>query len=93
MELKEMIAVMQAAEQGKPLQAMLRRGVLGWQDVGHSVRWNWAKFAYRVKPEPRRIWVNIYPDGTYLHPTRESAAYISDPRCIECVEFVEVLPE
>ena len=53
MELDEMIAVLQAAKEGKKLELRSRKMGTGWIDCTHSI-WNFAGFDYRIKPEPTR---------------------------------------
>jgi len=48
---------------------------------------------YRIKPEPREIWVNFYEDGRYsAHLTQNEADSfpLNRPR-IACVRFREVI--
>lgn len=54
---------------------------------------------YRIKPEPkepRRIWVNFYPDRSspvpYAWLTKEGANLAAAPGRSESVEFIELLP-
>lgn len=55
----EKIAVMQAFEDGKKIEA----GPPGTHYWGPQATpsWNWELFNYRVKKEPREFWVN--PDN------------------------------
>ena len=96
-DIDHMIAVMQAAKEGKAIQYRARgnRGTdENWDDAPSPI-WNWATYDYRVKPaEPRRVWVNVYGDCRgFAHASREQA----DARAragverVECVEFVEVV--
>lgn len=59
MTTKEMIAVMQAYDEGKQIQE--RKNLINvfdtdieWKDC-KSVIWNWALFDYRIKPEEQEI--------------------------------------
>ena len=56
--LDEMIAVMQAARDGKRIECLyLRRSDSEWIHVQAHPLWNWEMFDYRVKPEPKlRPW-------------------------------------
>ena len=61
--LQEMIAVMQAGLDGKRIQYQDKKGVSPWQDCDHiaNLSWDWWECDYRVKPEPREFWANVYP--------------------------------
>lgn len=60
MELKEMIAVMQAAENGEKIQLKRKSDSLDrWADT-ITPGWDWYNFEYRVKPkEPRVFYIAI----------------------------------
>ena len=95
-DIDHMIAVMQAAKEGKAIQYRARgnRGTdENWGDAPSPI-WNWAKYDYRVKPEPRRIWVNMYVNDrtprTHFY-TLEEAQHAASPDCIESVMFVEAV--
>lgn len=88
-----MIAVMQAAKEGKTIQCKFRaQGKDHWFDVAFP-SWDWATFDYRIKPkEPRRIWVNMYDDHRgFAYPSREQANARAGTYRAACVEFVEVV--
>ena len=56
--------------------------------------WSCGPDAYRVKPEPREFWLNIYPQdgGTYVHHSYEAARAGCDHReSIPTIKVVEVL--
>ena len=74
--LREMIAVMQAAESGKKIQCRYWADPDGpWMDTD-SVSWSWADFDYRVKPEPE------LPPGEI---TAEEAAELMDiGKSVQC---------
>lgn len=53
---------------------------------------------YRLKPEPRRFWINTYPDpdDLHVHRLRSEADWYAVPGPNgrqECIEVVEVLPQ
>ena len=96
-DIDHMIAVMQAAKEGKAIQRRHRHLHdidVHWIDAPKP-SWNWTAFDYRVKPaEPRRIWVNDYPDGRESlarYETKEEAQANAGDDCIAQVEFVEVM--
>ena len=51
--IDEMVAVMTAARDGKPVQFKPAHSPL-WQDT-ITPNWNWAASDYRIKPEPKRV--------------------------------------
>ena len=97
-DIDHMIAVMQAAKEGKALQSGHRHRPdtdVRWADVSEP-NWNWAMFDYRVKPtEPRRVWMNWYPTmncrSSVCYDSREEAASFARHDVTEQIEFVEVV--
>lgn len=96
-DIDHMIAVMQAAKEGKAIQRRHRtyRDMDGFWNDADSQRWNWSTFDYRVKPaEPRKVWVNMYGNRMgFAYASREQADANADAGIyrVECVEFVEVV--
>ena len=96
--IDHMIAVMQAAKEGKAIQSRHRphRDIdVCWRDAPKP-SWDWATFDYRIKPtEPRRIWLNWYPTkkcrSSVCYDSREEAASFAIHDIAEQVEFVEVV--
>ena len=99
-DFDHMIAVTQAAKEGKAIQSRHRpyNGIdVRWKDSPSPI-WNWATFDYRVKPaEPRKVWLNWYPTTNYrssvCYDSREEAANYARHDITEQVEFVEVVKE
>ena len=95
-DIAHMIAVMQAAKEGKEIQFRDRcnRGTDdNWVDAPSPI-WNWATFDYRVKPEPRRVWVNQYPSGALADRnwrTQSEAEHAAMNSGTKQIEFVEVV--
>ena len=94
-DIDHMIAVLQAAKEGKAIQRRHLHGIdAPWIDTPKP-SWNWATFDYRVKPaEPRRVWVNTYGNRMgFAYASREQADANADAGSyrVECVEFVEVV--
>ena len=95
-DIDHMIAVMQAAKEGKAIQ-FRRHPYSGidvcWKDTPKP-SWNWAMLDYRVKPtEPRRVWLNVREDvmpSVYTSRSQADLHAARDGRT-ECVEFVEVV--
>lgn len=71
MTIDEMIAVLQAAKVNKPIQV---RDGDEWVTVCSIPTWNFRDFQYRVKPEPREWWINVYSNNAcHLHLTKDAA--------------------
>ncbi len=66
-ESKAAADVMLAYASGKPIQIRrrigprlgLRQALEKWRDVYTSPSWSWEGFEYRIKPEPREVWLAI----------------------------------
>ena len=54
--LEEKIAIMQAALDGAEIEVDFGDG---WE-VGEHLTWDWIYGEYRIKPQPKEIWVNEY---------------------------------
>ena len=96
-DIDHMIAVMQAAKEGKTIQFRVLDSSdidVRWRDA-HAPSWDWTVFDYRVKPEPRRVWLNWYPTkkcrSSVCYDSREEAASFAIHDIAEQVEFVEVV--
>ena len=98
-DIDHMIAVMQAAKEGKAIQSRRRHPRPDidacWRDAPEP-SWNWSTFDYRVKPaELRRIWLNVYPTmgcrSSVCYDSREEAASFARHDITEQIEFVEVV--
>ena len=97
MELKQMIAVMQAAAEGKQIQTA-SVATPNFQDVDtKSIGWDWMARVYRVKLEPKHIWVNDYASSggsAFIHPTQKDAeSWAKTNRTFPPIttEYVEVI--
>jgi len=89
--LQEKIAVMQAAAEGKKIE--FRDLVyVAWADCPNP-KWNWGYFDYRVKPEPREFWINLYPCNMYPYDSKESADLCASTARLECIHVREVIEE
>lgn len=64
-----------------------------WQSIGHSVSpsfiFYWLEKDYRIKPEPREFWVNVYDDNHYELSTDENAHKMRE--VIKTIKVREVL--
>ncbi len=83
------IAVMQAFLDGKVIELCDADGV--WS-VADAPAWRWGERRYRIKREPRELWVNVYPcgeDGVYSN--LEDAEKAAACERVECIHYREVL--
>lgn len=97
MTTQEMIDVMQAHLAGKVIQ--VRKSwprCLLWNTLAPNARpvWDWDNYIYRVKPEPREWYVNMYESGPSCcqHATRVEADAANAGRS-ECIKVREVLDD
>lgn len=83
--LSEKIEIMQAAKAGKPIEILLDGE---WMRC-LAPTFTWGQIDYRIKPEPRRVWVvwdSAGPDLVYL--TQKEAAL--NGYAAQVIEFIEV---
>ena len=98
MTIDEMIAVLQAAKEGKQIQWRTRGcPAADWDDFNDFSAMNFGVFDFRVKPEPRHFWVNEHQDaqGRWFGPlcnSAKEAEAIAQHR-LRIVHLVEVLDE
>lgn len=83
MKLKDMIAVMQAAEKGALIEV---RGLScgTWSIMKIAPVWNWHEYDYRIRPEKVKLWANVRKNGKVTAYTAEctaKAAYCEDIVC------------
>lgn len=92
-ETKRMIEVMQAYADGEEVEWKLAGRPSGWDgDPCIMPSWNWDKYDYRVKPQPRVLYVIQDESGQFSSswPTRRQAeAHVG--RYESIVKFQEVL--
>ena len=98
MNYDQMIAVLQAAKDGKALQMQAKkRGGTGgaWLDVANPL-WNFACYNYRVKPEPRVFYAILKEHGSqrcFAYRDRELAEKLACSPNQKVVKLVEVLDD
>lgn len=87
---KELLPVIQAWAEGKGVQHRCHVDPF-WHNAENPT-WN-EDFDYRIKPEPREWWVNVYPGNSAgnLHDTKGSADSHSSDRRIACIKVREVM--
>ena len=75
---KEMIAVMQAYEDGETIQRQVSGGGIWTTVSSDSTVWDWRYFDYRVKPaEPKKVMMQMFRYGDSLN-LRAVSASLSD---------------
>lgn len=89
------LPLVQALSEGKVIQYKYQKSdkSYDWMSLG-EVGFSMPVDFYRIKPEPREIWVNHSSDHKqetgYAYPTKESAAFVCRP-WQETVRYREVL--
>lgn len=80
--------IIQALAEGKTIQYYCGGD---WVDVGNPMLDGIGH--YRVKPEPREFWVNLYPNDAAhsAHRSKERADERATPNRIECLHVREVV--
>jgi hypothetical protein len=87
----EKIAVMQAFEDGEAIE---RLDCGKWSPFNYEPSWNWYKYSYRIKPQPKIIYVNEYSGILNAFLSYSSAVSCSDS-CTDSVghRYIELTPE
>lgn len=75
---KDYLPLVQALAEGRVIQAKYQVGMdaFGWRDCEGNISFHGLAENYRIKPEPREIWLNHHKDGgldRYVY-TSEAAA-------------------
>lgn len=90
------IEVMQAFVDGKTIQCRSPANrIMEWGGVYPEPAWNWSMSEYRIKPEPRIIFVNEYINGAmFIHNDLRSAEKekrsLIEPKA-RTIKFTEVI--
>lgn len=86
------LPLVRALAEGKTIQHSGCGG--GWYDAD-PCHFSLPPEDYRIKPEPRVIWLNEYSDQSIIwtdqHTTKAAADTAAMPTRIRCVKFVECL--
>lgn len=90
-QAKTLLPIITAFSEGKTIQVRLHDGP--WHDIlSADVRFDSPAESYRIKPEPREFWLNIYGGiDSYGYPTREDADACAARNRKECIRVKEVL--
>ena len=65
MNTKEKIAVMQAFVEGKEIQVSTRHST-EWKRLAWVPEWDWTGYNYRIKPEPKFVYINVYSHNGFM---------------------------
>lgn len=88
---KDYLPLVKALAEGRAIQ--VNNGPLGsiWEEL-NEVAFDFPADQYRIKPEPREIWVNRYMDGSEsdAYSSKEEAVDDSDDGAIQ-VRYREVI--
>lgn len=87
-EAKALLPIIQAYAEGKVIQIATKEG---WKDLANPPCFTMAVDRYRIKPEPREWWINVYNNGD---KTAYSAKDIADDCAgfrIDCIHVREVM--
>lgn len=93
--IDHMIAVLTAYKEGKTIQARHRDDEKTTWLQATEPCWDWETYDYRVKPEPRIVWINEYANGIWgcANSSKQAVKNSTSDECIACRKFVEVLEE
>jgi hypothetical protein len=92
MTTEDKIKVMQAHLDGAKIEVRDRNTYDPWR-LAITPVWDWYHYEYRVKPEPREFYINIYAGHTgYPYPTKDAADKDSEHNNrLECIHVREVI--
>lgn len=89
--IEDMITVMQGFRDGKKVQWRSRSLSGAWMPCTDP-KWTWTINEYRLAPEPRELWVNIYGGLMCYYGSKEAADKADTPSMRdECIHLIEVL--
>jgi Na+-transporting NADH:ubiquinone oxidoreductase subunit NqrF len=87
MTINQIREILTAFEAGKNIQC---KSGDNWVDIPQP-SWNFGGVEYRVKPEPREWWVNMYLANAHTYSSERLAKAYVLPDLIERVHVREVL--
>jgi hypothetical protein len=70
--IDELISILQAFKEGKTIQYR-KLGFPEWCEASGD-GWNFSGYEYRVKPEPREWWINVYPEYENIYNVYKTQA-------------------
>lgn len=94
-EWAKRLPLIQAFVEGKTIQGKWENIADDpWEDLDSGdIEFNQKGQEYRIKPEPKVIWVNEYPDGRQIFDNKESAEkWAFDKIAVRvAVKYVEIV--
>lgn len=91
---KKLLPIISAFAEGEEVEILEKR--TGKWVAATNPGFSHAPDMYRIKPVPKEIWVNEYPDGHYaVHDSQDKARmYVNNDRIVrEAIRYREVLDE
>lgn len=93
-EAKQSYLIMKAYAEGKIIQFYDTVGKR-WEDLGGHVEFDHPPHLFRIKPEPRVVWINEYTDGfgNWHYSSVEEATEQGEEskKYLRTIKFVEVV--
>ncbi len=91
-EAKEYLPLITALAEGKTIQ-FLNTTSKEWRDCNTMNVFGYAPECFRIKPEPKVIWVNEYTDGNHnAYRSKERAMNMSkNDNTRVAVKYIEVI--
>lgn len=89
---KDFLPLVQALAEGKVIQGHMAYSGR-WEDISGDIGFDGPASDYRIKPEPREIWVNRHADGLdgpVTYPSEESAKHCG-PNSSRPIKYREVI--
>jgi hypothetical protein len=86
-EAKELMPIITAFANGEDIQ--IQGGGI-WNNLwSEDVSFDLPPRCYRIKPKPRKVWVNEYDNGNFSipHPSKEEAEMYSGEGRLACHEI------
>lgn len=93
---RDYLPLVQALSEGKVIQYKYQKSDKSyeWMDLESSVDFCMPADFYRIKPEPREVWINRFPDGhdgLTWYETEEAAHRAYGRVCAIQVRYREVI--
>lgn len=91
-QAKLLAPVIAAFGEGRDIQYSMSGGIwITYTGNTHDPIITSFGYNWRIKPEPREWWVNIYPNDAMIHENKESADISANLSRIECIRVREII--
>lgn len=89
---RDYLPLVQALAEGKVIQGHMAYSVR-WEDFSGDISFDGPASDYRIKPEPREIWMNYYPNGAFgqVHDSEVEAYEARSNDTAKQVRYREVI--